>query len=238
MHCCHLGVLKYILASILLQLVQELAPKLRVSRDQSLTYLWSLLQEAFGNDRRSAPTNLTLSMIEKANSCPHLSTKAAESKALLKALLKVCQDDRCWTGTDFCAHRFAALHHLDTVEELLETVGLVPRTDEYDALKNHTDQFLLHYNFLAQAARAEGTNFYHATLKCHMMWHLIDLSKWLNPRATWCYEFESYIGHCVESARGCYSGTPTVKVGSKVVENAMIALQLLLHTSGQLHHAR
>ena len=133
---------------------------------------------------------------------------------------------------------FCCTAHLDTVEELLDTVGLVPRTDEYDALKNHTDQFLLQYNFLAQAARAEGTNFYHVTLKCHVRWHLIDLSKWLNPRATWCYEFESYIGHCVESARGCYSGTPTVKVGSKVVENAMIALQLLLHTAGQLHHAR
>ena len=51
-------------------------------------------------------------------------------------------------------------------------------------------------------------------------------ARFLNPTHIWCYEFEDLVGAVVTSARGAMAGTPLSKVGSKMLENWLLAQTL------------
>ena len=62
--------------------------------------------------------------------------------------------------------------------------------------------------------------------KFHLMWHIVDLARWMIPLMLWCYSFETYIGHVVRAARACTTGTPMTGISRKVASNAALALHL------------
>ena len=54
------------------------------------------------------------------------------------------------------------------------------------------------------------------------------LTRFLNPRFHWCYQFEDYMGMIVTIARKCTASTPTTRVGSKVMENLLLTFAFAL----------
>ena len=76
---------------------------------------------------------------------------------------------------------------------------------------------------------------YQMTSKFHFLYHIVWMSQYLNPRLTWCYAFESFVGWVVTSAKACVAGTPSFKVSHKVAENCLMALLLGLD-SLERHH--
>ena len=85
---------------------------------------------------------------------------------------------------------------------------------------------MLSYNWLTNNAMNEGRLLYHSTPNMHMLFHIADIAKFLNPRFVRCFAFEDYMGDVVRSARACVPSTAMHKLGNKVVDN----LLLLLHT--------
>ena len=50
-------------------------------------------------------------------------------------------------------------------------------------------------------------------LKLHVLDHAVDHSKFLNPRVTWCYEYEDLMNSVVLAAKACMAGSPVYLVG-------------------------
>eukprot|EP00969_Alexandrium_andersonii_P265039 11713659-Alexandrium_andersonii.AAC.1 len=94
----------------------------------------------------------------------------------------------------------------------------------FDAYKMHC----LHYHWLLVRALEAGQRNYYISIKTHMVWHILDHSKWMNPRFLWCYDFEDFMGALTTSAKACLAGTSMKGVGCKVLQNYLIVLQLSL----------
>ena len=77
-------------------------------------------------------------------------------------------------------------------------------------------------------AMERGELLYNVVAKVHCSWHIVKATKWLKPRAGWCYKYEDFMHKCLTTAMACANATASHKLGSKVVENYRLALALRL----------
>ena len=106
--------------------------------------------------------------------------------------------------------------------------GLMLQQAESVALLASVEDFLLHYHWLTQNALSSGRLLYNYVVKFHFLWHIADNAKWLNPRATWAYSYENFIGKRGLATRSLVHSTVPVRVPAKLVENYLRALYLRL----------
>ena len=90
------------------------------------------------------------------------------------------------------------------------------------------DDFLVHYNWLANYAARNLRLYYNIVFKLHHLWHIVYHARFLNPAMIWCYEFEDFVGTMLTCAEGCMHGSPLLIVGHKCLENYLLVLQLRL----------
>ena len=156
---------------------------------------------------------------------PCLSCRAAEAHALVPVLEGVCRT--LHTGSDHDEHRLRALAHLSRMYEIVQHGDAVFLTKfESAGLLEAIEGHLLHINWLLQEAQTAGILKYPLMTKHHVLWHIGDSSKYLSPKATWCYQYEDSIGDLVTSARACLASTPMPRISSKLLQNYMVALEL------------
>ena len=62
----------------------------------------------------------------------------------------------------------------------------------------------------------------------HSFYHLVEFSCFMNPRFISAYSAEGYMGQLLNSAKACVPGSEMYMVGNKVLQNAMLALNILL----------
>ena len=82
------------------------------------------------------------------HSFAELRAKAAESRHLLPALTAVCVHVN--TGSPRDRHRIAALQHVSAVYALVKDSDYFIPDNVHSAMKDHTNRFVLHYNWLAK----------------------------------------------------------------------------------------
>ena len=85
-----------------------------------------------------------------------------------------------------------------------------------------------HWQWLIRRSLDRGELNWANKQKLQTLFHIVDLAKYLNPRFTWCYEYEDHMNSVVLAAKACMSGTPMYRVGSKVIENALLVIALSL----------
>ena len=93
------------------------------------------------------------------------------------------------------------------------------------------DRFLVHYNWLANYSMEHNILNYNIVVKLHCLWHICYHARYLNPRLTWCYEFEDFIGTIIAAAKACMAGSPLHIVGRKVLNNFLLIAQLRMRDS-------
>ena len=69
-------------------------------------------------------------------------------------------------------------------------------------MRQMCDRLLVHYNWLCKHAVAEDRLCYNITVKHHMLWHICDMSRFLNPTVVWTYELEDVRRHCDHVCQG------------------------------------
>ena len=92
----------------------------------------------------------------------------------------------------------------------------------------HYELFVLHDNWLLKFALSNNDRRYGIYFKFHALWHIADHAKWLNPCHIWRYEFEDSMGQMVGAAKACLAGTPMHAIGTKVLQNYLLVLELTL----------
>ena len=88
------------------------------------------------------------------------------------------------------------------------------------------ETFLVHYNFLVHYGAENDQLHYNVAMKFHMMWHMCDHARFLNPKCLWTFEFEDFVGVVITAAKGCMHGSALNKVGRKVLDNFLLDMQL------------
>jgi len=155
-----------------------------------------------------------------------LKSKAAESRHLVPVLLQLCQEFN--DGSELHLHRIESYKHLNRCYQIIMSNDTFLGEAAAHELLESVDAFSVHFYKLSCLAIDDGEFCYNITFKLHVMWHMCDMAKYLNPKAIWAYNFEDYIGKVAGSAAGCTRGTPIHKVGAKTMDNNRIALFLRL----------
>lgn len=210
MHTSDLGVLQYVLASVLLELFFEMGGVVARS-SETLSELVAMIKCAskhIGQDRVPS-NNLTMKMIRGTGS-PKLLTKAAETRNLL-----------------FCVS-FILSHFMpaDTTHKQIRRSCITHFTDMYSSLSNWVEgsgaaaaasgrKALCLYGELAGECLQNGSwqslgyLMWRVYPKMHLLQHCLEDQVRIagNPQSCWCYSDESEIGAAVQVAEACHVST-------------------------------
>ena len=93
--------------------------------------------------------------------------------------------------------------------------------------------FYVHYAWLLHNSIDNNVRNYPVVTKLHMMYHVVDLAKFMNPRFCWAYEWEHFMNTIVTAAKACLVGSPMTLIGNKVVQNVYVVLDLELKRASQ-----
>ena len=88
--------------------------------------------------------------------------------------------------------------------------------------------FLLHYNWLAKEAMRADKLQYNIVPKFHYGFHLIEASKFLNPKRVRCYSGEDFVGRISRLAHTCLPGLPSFRLSHSIMAKYRIAMHIRL----------
>ena len=221
LHCldCN-GVGSLLVASCLHQLLFE-AGGGAARANQKLVLLWRRVQELYKEfDVKERLSHLHLNMVCYPKS-PHANfmffkAKAAETRHLVPMLAKVAQEMD--TGSEVSKHRIAALHCLTLFYQVCDSRPMFMHPDAARKAQQLMEALLGNYFWLHKEAIANSKHLYKYVPKCHYSWHLAYTARWMNPRFTWTYKCESWVGKISFLACSCAHGTSLAKLSIPVAE--------------------
>ena len=169
---------------------------------------------------------LRLAHFHKPGDWACLTAKFSHARALLPILLNVLASIAKTCERDH--HRHHAFHHLNRCYQIIYEAGYFIDAAACEELAGAMDKFMVHYNWLSKHSLASARMRYAVTVKAHFLLHLIQFSKYINPRVVWAYAFESMMGLLARSAAGCTRSSPLCTVGKKVTMNYLYLLSIKL----------
>ena len=174
-------------------------------------------------------SNLTLGMVVNTGSphadYPHLRLKAAETRHFIPVLSKICQG---FLGSKQQRVRAEAAQALTQFYEQLEYCDYVPTTAQHLMLEKLWWNFLRKYQWLSEIASKKSLKLYDATPKFHYSSHLTAQSFYLNPRKTWTYKNEDFVGTVAAVAASCAFGTRAPALSLKVADKMRFYMHFLM----------
>ena len=191
------GVLSHVFGSILHLWCWRTKGRQTVKPADCLASIFSKVQEGYSMTQATTRvTNLNLKMFTNPAN-PHtdwafLKLKGAETKHLLKPLASIAETTCSDSEVD---RRIAScLKAMDRLVDIMDEAGLFFTEQEHAEFKAAGIHFFGHYSWLNSWAVANDRYLFHITIKFHMLWHLIQDAKHLNPRCYWCFRGEDYVG--------------------------------------------
>lgn len=197
--------------------------------EERLRALWDEILAAYAVSRSANRISmLTLSMFwHGAGKWAAFTGKCAETRTMVYIVRDICRAFH--DGSDRDRHRLVCFDRLCSIYDACFRHNLhIPAPDAECILEDY-DIFLVHYHWLCANGANKGMLVYNIVPKVHMLWHICFLSRYTNPTACWAYEFEDYVGTVIDAAKGCMSGTPLAMVGTKVLQNFLLELNIRLH---------
>ena len=88
--------------------------------------------------------------------------------------------------------------------------------------------FFGHDSWLNSWAVANERYLFHITIKFHMLWHLVEDSKYLNPRCYWCFRGEDYVGKISDLTASVAMGVKSTRLTGKLCDKYRHWLHLRL----------
>ena len=155
---------------------------------------------------------------------PMVSIKAAHCKHLLPTLELVCQKRPCHTLEDRL--RIRVLSNLCKLCDIIESHGHhLPRYASDSVLECVTDA-LLSYATLSSMAYREGRKLWNIVPKFHHFYHIALASKYSNPKCSWVFKEEDFVGRISRIAHSSTGGTPSESITLSVLTKYRQCLEL------------
>ena len=102
--------------------------------------------------------------------------------------------------------------------DIIKTHDFVLPREAALAMLHHCEGFLISYNWLTHLSIRNGRLNYNFVSKCHYLWHIAYHARFLKPKASWCFEFEGFVGEVLTSAKACMADSSLHIVGPKVLQ--------------------
>lgn len=222
MHTVDMGVVPYMVGSTLREIMEEG----RAARSANLSSAWARIQEIYAEQHTDHRiSKITPEMI--AGKLPVLTRcKAAELRSLVPVMRQLCQE--LSTGSVRDTLRVKAYESLESAYQVVLHGPLFLKPDDVLELRRACVSFLELYHTLCSLAWEEDKALYNVVFKHHAFFHACDRAQWGNPRWTWCYKFEDFMGKMVVAASSCSHGTSPELLGGKVLQNYRLALSCRL----------
>lgn len=236
--CLHIifakGVLSHLLGGVIHYLCYYNGPGVTqaVPAETRLGHLFEALTKEY--KKQNAPTrvsNLRLSMFTDPKT-PHasfasLDLKAAETKHFLHAFLPVAEE----VLEKGQAPEKAMLEALDCMSQLIahfdQSNAFLTEVEWGHAMSLATG-FLDRYAYLSAWALEKGRTLFNIVIKHHTFQHLVENSKYLNPRVHWCFASEDFVGKVSILTASVNPGVSSTKLTTKLAPKYRILLHFLL----------
>ena len=230
LHCLDQGYSSHVVGSALKHMIWvDLS---HMEKQAALALVWERIQRLYVQMKSTTRlTNLLLGMIvgdaKKANArWPTLNAKAAETRHLVPVLAMLASEQPFAGPLPFQQHRAQCLRHLALFYDICDTEPMFMSQEGCRSCQQHMGASLSHYYNLEQLAQEAGFVGYHSVPKHHMSLHLAQQSKMVNPRFTWTYKCEDWVGQVAEMAHSCSFGTTNLQLSHKLFKKYVVGLYL------------
>ena len=112
--------------------------------------------------------------------------------------------------------------------EVFDKGGIYLSSDEHLLALRKAEQFLAHYDSLNKWAQENDRMLFHIVMKHHTFMHLVQSSKYLNPKFHWCFRNEDFVGKISKIAHSVSMGTRSTRLSLKVSPKYALVLHLRL----------
>ena len=188
--------------------------------------------------RQNSPTrvtNLRMSMLTDSKQ-PHktwatLDLKAAETKHFLHAFIPVAKE---LLSMDLVEEK-AMLQALDAISKIIklyDDADVFLTETEWLKVMSFSEKFQDRYAYLSSWALEKGRKLFNIVMKCHTFQHLVENSKFLNPKTHWTFSSEDYVGKISMLASSVSPGVGSTKISAKVSTKYRVLLHFLLTREG------
>ena len=236
MHCKHLGTDQIQLGSVLYILIFHVMGGLPKDNLKSTwSYMKTWYKQHACKERYSSFSKLTMFVNVKKKTSPKLRGKAAQVCALIPCLLDL------WTERMDAANPIhKKVKTLLKLSNSLETI--LGQNKEELALSSDAPLFKQFAFGMAQIHRELCLHFQDQTPclfpeipKIHMLLHVAQQCDQLNPRLTWCYKGEDFMGVHRNLAKSCATRLEPPQVCEKMLLKMRVALHLQLVKKEKMH---
>ena len=177
-------------------------------------------------------TNLKLSMFTDAqkpwSKWASLDCKGGEAKHLLPALLPVIKKLFQRSRLPEEDHMVLAAESLEKLVRLWDSSGIIPTDAQFGESMALGKAFLDSYHALNVWSLEKGRKSFHIVHKFHTFLHLLQNSKFLNPKLQWCFKAEDFVGHISKLGHSVSMGVSSCRLSCKIASKYRILTHLLL----------
>ncbi|CAE7719047.1 unnamed protein product [Symbiodinium sp. CCMP2592] len=232
LHLLDLGTSQTLAASVVKEIIYH---DMGDDVETNLGRFWESVWNEYGRlGSSSRISNLTLGMVVTDTKSPHkdyprLKLKAAETRHFIPVLASICMS---FQSCKQHRVRSEVLQALTSFYELLEVCDYVPTAEQHREMTKVWWSFLKGYQWLSDHAAKKGMKLYDPVPKFHYSAHLPEQAKFLNPRKTWTYRNEDYVGLVASIASSCAFGTRAPALSLKTAEK----LRFFMHFSWAFKH--
>ena len=130
------------------------------------------------------------------------------------------------TGSDRDLHRLAAFQNLSEMYTIFKNGGMFLPRQQARRARECIDEFFGHWAWLLHYNIDRGELNYPINFKLHSLYHIADLSCYLNPTYTWAYEWEHFMHVVIRAAKACMAGSRMAIIGNEVMQNFYLVMDL------------
>jgi hypothetical protein len=147
---------------------------------------------------------------------PYFRDKAAESRHLLPVFAQIAKES--YSGTLFDQHICRCFNHLVQLDRLLDENSWFLDQHSAAKAKAYMDTALTSYMWLNQWALGHERRLFHQVPKFHMSVHLAEQAEFLNPRFSWTFKSEDYVGQISTIAHSVSPGVKSTRLSLKLCQ--------------------
>ena len=227
MHLKHLGTDQYQLAGVLVVLTHYVLPG---NVEDNTKQLWAELKALYKElNIKDGYFQMKPSMFLRKKHGGKMRGKAAQIKALVRPLT-VLFERHMNPASEVHRKILSMLKANCKMERLMAESATDLAFTPNDAKAFHQaccQMARLNLHVWRHFAQEDVPPIFQVTSKMHMLQHLTENSGALNPRMTWCYSQEDFMGVVRHMAQNCAAGTPPLMAGAKLMDHWLIAFELL-----------
>jgi hypothetical protein len=226
------GVLSHLFGSFLHTLCFSNKGHQKLPPEHRLSVVFQRIQEIYKSQSAdSRINNLQIGMFcDRAKphaDFPCLKSKAAETKHLLPVLTQLSQETMD-PHEPMHEHRHKAFTAINRFCELIDESPPVPTTEQARHAEQMVSLFLTEYKWLCDWAKTRHLKLFPLKPKFHMLWHMSKDFKFLNPKVTWTFKNEDYVGKISHLAHSCSYGISRPQVNSPMCSQYRCLMHLKL----------